>query len=339
MKDKVRLHKFITKRIADFSNSNYTPKEIQNNIGNYGVYIDNRLITNRLENVFGNEKFSIDHWPQREKASYEGIAVIWEDSDFVLLYKPAGLPVQEGAGHTDNNLVNWLLKNIEGQKEIKALKTGGNNEKTAGLVHRIDKDTQGLLLVAKNYDALLHAQSQFRNRFVKKSYLSVLDSYFDDEIEVEGYQFRDLKNPIKQNFVIKENYENVFKQYPIEKERVKECKSIFIPLLTDGDRTLTIVKIHTGRMHQIRVAAEALGMSVVGEKVYTSSHKKLSKIDQSNLKRIEKYPKLIPVEQFENIIQDIFKGHQFMLLSNELVFNDMNNNKQEFRIIDIDKMI
>jgi 23S rRNA pseudouridine1911/1915/1917 synthase len=336
MKDMIRLHHYVTKNINNLTESNYTPKEIQKYIELEGVLVDGTMVNKRLAKVWGNEKIDISHWTPREKASYEGIEMVWEDDSYMLFYKPFGLPVQEGAGHKDNNLVNWLIANIAGQQELKDLKTGDNNETTAGLVHRLDKDTQGLILIAKNYDALKHAQEQFRNRFVKKSYLTVLQGVITDEITIEGVQFRDPINLIKQIFVPKSRESSILKQYPIDESRIKDTKSQFTPLVTDGVNTLCKVRIFTGRMHQIRVTAQALGSPVVGDKIYHNMHAKLSDIDLSLLESKACIPRTIDHDEFEEIIHSVFKGHSFYLLSNELVFKDFNNDEQSFKIHEIE---
>ena len=335
MKDSIRLHHHISKNITKYSDSNYTAKEIQANIKLHGVYMDGYLYTDRLEKVFGNEDFSIKHWPQKAKASYEGIEIVWEDKDFMLLFKPYGLPVQEGAGHKDNNLVNWLLDNVPGQKELKNQKTGENNEITAGLVHRIDKDTQGLILVAKHFEALKHGQDQFRNRFVKKTYLTVISGQLQEEVEVSGFQFRDPRNMLKQVFIPKNREALIQKQFKIEQEKIRECLSTFTPLLYDGEKTLCKVRIQTGRMHQIRVAAEALGVPIIGDKIYFNQHAKISEIDYSLFEKSPCDIRSIEPKELDTIINTVFKGHSYYLLSNELIFKDMDDKEIAFKIHDI----
>jgi 23S rRNA-/tRNA-specific pseudouridylate synthase len=325
MKDRIRIHQYITKNIKSLTTSNYTPREIQANIELYGVDIDNTMYFKRLEKVFGNEDISIAHWPIKEKASYDGIAIIWEDADYLVLFKPFGLPVQKGAGHLDNNLVNWLLDNIPGQKELLALPSNENNSITAGLVHRLDKDTQGLILIAKNLPALIHAQNQFRQRFVSKTYLTVLNGVLEEEITIEGHQFREPKTLIKQVFVTNNLVDITKKQYGLDDNKVKECKSTITPLLTDGINTFCKVKIYTGRMHQIRVAAQAIGHTVLNDKLYNNQQAKLSEIDLSRFLIEDLEPKKISSQKLDTITHDVFKGHKYCLLSNELIFKDLNN--------------
>jgi 23S rRNA-/tRNA-specific pseudouridylate synthase len=325
MKDRIRIHQYITKNIRSLTTSNYTPREIQANIELYGVDIDKTMYFKRLEKVFGNEDISIAHWPVKEKASYEGIAIIWEDNDYAVLFKPFGLPVQKGAGHIDNNLVNWLLDNIPGQKELLSLPSNENNAITAGLVHRLDKDTQGLILIAKNLPALIHAQNQFRQRFVSKTYLTVLNGVLEEEITVVGHQFREPKTLIKQVFIVNNLLEITKKQYGLDDNKVKECKSTITPLLTDGKLTFCKVKIYTGRMHQIRLAAQAIGHIVLNDKLYNNQQAKLSEIDMNKFLREDMIPKAIDSNSLQTIIHDVFNGHEYCLLSNELIFKDLNN--------------
>jgi 23S rRNA pseudouridine1911/1915/1917 synthase len=324
MKDRIRLHHYISKNIVALTSSNYTPREVQANIETYGVLVDGKLDYNRLSKVFGNEDMDISHWPDRAKASYEGILTIWEDKDYLLLFKPHGLPVQVGAGHIDNNLVNWLLQNIPGQKELKAIESNENNSITAGLVHRLDKDTQGLILVAKNLPALIHAQNQFRERFVSKTYLTVVEGVLDEEITIDGFQYREPKTLLKQIYIPANLVEITKKQYGLEDNKVKNCKSTFTPLITDGKLTFCKVKIYTGRMHQIRLAAQTIGHNVLNDKIYSNMHQSLSTIDREKLERINCEPKKMSTAELDIIIKEVFAGHSFCLLSNEIIFKDMD---------------
>ena len=325
MKDRIRIHQYITKNLNQLTSSNFTPREIQANIELYGVLIDKKMYFKRLEKVFGNEDISIDHWPVKEKASYEGIAIIWEDEDYAVLFKPFGLPVQKGAGHIDNNLVNWLLDNIPGQRALLSLPSNENNSITAGLVHRLDKDTQGLILIAKNLPALIHAQNQFRQRFVSKTYLTVLNGVLESEITINGHQYREPKTLIKQVFITNNLVEITKKQLGLDDTKLKECNSTITPLFTDGTDTFCKVKILTGRMHQIRLAAQAIGHTVKNDKLYNNIQAKLSEIDLHNFYSKEIIIKTIDKSQFDTIVHDVFKGHQYCLLSNELIFKDLKD--------------
>jgi 23S rRNA pseudouridine1911/1915/1917 synthase len=326
MKDsKIRLYQYIIDNIEKLHTIKFTPKEIKSNIEFFGVYVDGQIIYKRLFKVFGNEIFDLTHWPKREEVSYDGIAIIWEDDDFLLLFKPFGLPVQSGTGHIDHNLVNWLIENVEGQRELLNTESNENNVITAGLVHRLDKDTQGLILIAKTLPALIHAQNQFRTRFVSKTYLTFVNGKIDDEITVEGHQYRDPNNMIKQIFLTNKTYEAVGKRIELEGIKIKDCKTVITPLLTDNNRTFCKVKIFTGRMHQIRLACQAIGHCIVNDKVYNNIYSKLSEIDQHTFFRKEFLPKKIDTKELDLIVHNVFKGHKYCLLSNEIIFKDMKD--------------
>jgi RluA family pseudouridine synthase len=334
MKNKIRLHHHINKNLSKLTTSNYTNKEIANHISEYGVNVDKQLFNNRLEWVFGNEDIDISHWPERVKASYEGLRMVWEDEDYLVVFKPFGLPVQPGAGHQDNNLVNWLLANVTGQQALKDTPSQHNNMVTAGLVHRLDKDTQGLILIAKNLDALVHAQNQFRTRQVKKSYLTILEGKLDNSITVQGYQYRDTVNLTKQIFVIPKCYDYTITKYKLPINKLKECKTQIIPLITDGKRTFCLANIYTGRMHQIRLAAQSIGHTLANDKLYSNQHAKLSDINLHTLEHIGVQAQVMASEDLDSLQSQIFSGHSYCLLSNYISFIDMSGQDVTVKLFD-----
>jgi 23S rRNA-/tRNA-specific pseudouridylate synthase len=334
MKDKLRLHHYINKNLSKLTESNFTPKEVANNIQLCGVNIDGTIYYSRLEWVFGNEDISISHWPSRAKASYEGLRVVWEDDNYLVVFKPFGLPVQPGAGHIDNNLVNWLKENIKGQKELMMVDSSENNTITAGLVHRLDKDTQGLILIAKGLKALVHAQNQFRLRTVNKSYLTIVSGTLEEQMTIEGYQYRDPKTLLKQIYIPKHRLESEIIIHKLDTARIKECKTQIIPLLTDGVRTFCIANIFTGRMHQIRLAAQSIGYPIINDKIYSNVHAKMSDIDLHNVESTELTPTLVEASKIDDIIKNVFNNHSYCLISNFISFLNMDNEEVAIRLFD-----
>lgn len=338
----IRLHQYIVKNLSSLTTNNYVNREIQNNITKYGVYIDSELMFDRLNKIWGNETIEISHWPTKEKASYEGIRIVWENKYYLVLYKPFGLPVQSGAGHTDNNLVNWLLDNIPSQKELINSKAIGeeleqNNVVTAGLVHRIDKDTQGLILIAKSLEALNHAQNQFRNRTVTKSYLTTLSGLLNKTITIEGFQYREIKNKIKQIFVTPNCYNWTLKHYNLQEKDLRDCKTTITPLITDSVNTFCKVVIHTGRMHQIRLAGQSIGHPVLNDKIYSNIHQRLSELDLAKFEQTEKQPQLMDNQEFTNLLKKVFCEQEYNLLANELIFEDMEGVMVSNKLFDFEQ--
>jgi 23S rRNA-/tRNA-specific pseudouridylate synthase len=134
----------------------------------------------------------------------------------------------------------------------------------SGLVHRLDKDTQGLLLVAKNLESFHKLQDQFRSRNVVKKYLAVVDGIVDQQIHLGNWQARSLSNPIEQKFFWTES-----DAFGYSKD-ARHAESIIEPLFVckESNQSIIQVQIKTGRMHQIRIQCLALGFPLTNDKAY-----------------------------------------------------------------------
>jgi 23S rRNA-/tRNA-specific pseudouridylate synthase len=134
----------------------------------------------------------------------------------------------------------------------------------SGLVHRLDKDTQGLLLVAKNLESFHKLQDQFRSRNVVKKYLAVVDGIVESKIYLENWQARSLSNPIEQKFFWTEA-----DAFGYSKD-ARHAESIIEPLFVckESNKSIIQIQIKTGRMHQIRIQCLALGFPLSNDKAY-----------------------------------------------------------------------
>lgn len=238
------------------------------------------LVRKRLQWVFPDENTDINHWPERGGGNLSDIQIVEETKNYLVVYKPHNLAVQPGTGHAQDNLVNWLIKHYPEQEQLLYQSSFHQNRPeavveakevlnpTAGLVHRLDKDAQGILLVARSLPMLDYFQDQFRNHTVKKKYLAVLGGLLGEEVEVKSWQVRDRRNPIRQKLFWSEveakNYD----------EKSRYAESTFRPKVQcpELNQTLVEVEIRTGRMHQIRLQTEGLGFPLVEDKVYGKQH-------------------------------------------------------------------
>ncbi len=346
--EKIRLHKFLVKSLKSLTDQDYTNPEIQRNIEEYGVWVDGVLTKKRLEWVEPFQKVELNNWPKRIKGDFGKIKVLKETEDYLLLFKPKNLVVQKGSGHTEDNLVNWLVQNYEDQKKLLEKKNVmENSSSTAGLVHRIDKETSGVLLVARSEENLKFFQDQFRERKVQKKYLAVVKNLVLNKIEIENWQSRSRRDPVRQKFFWSEtearNYD----------ENSRYAKSIIAPIKVCKDLNLSLieVEIKTGRMHQIRLQCEALGYPLLNDKIYNrnkTNHQIPSfkgvagQSPDGRCLQTQKNtnPLRINKKSFQEICKKIYNEELsekdddgFYLLSNYLKFKDKNLKEVEIKIV------
>lgn len=183
------------------------------------------------------------------------IDIIYEDEDIIVVDKPTGLVVHPGAGHNSGTLVNALLSKYPGINRV------GSADRP-GIVHRLDKDTSGLLVVAKNNNAHSNISTQISDRKVDKRYISLVKGHMTDkEIFIEAPIARDPNNRKKMAIVEKGKYALT---------GVKVLESI-------KEFDLLEIKLLTGRTHQIRVHLQSIGFPIVGDPIYGVNHTSITR--------------------------------------------------------------
>ena len=176
------------------------------------------------------------------------LAIVYEDSDFAVVNKPQGMTVHAGAGNTRGTLVNALLFNLDSLSSI-------NGKIRPGIVHRLDKDTSGLLVVAKNDLSHQSLSKQIAEKSAKREYLALLEGVLkEDEGRVVTQIGRDSKDRLKMAVL------------PAGKGRRAETEFTVVERFKNN--TLVRFNLKTGRTHQIRVHAKYLLHPVVGDKLY-----------------------------------------------------------------------
>lgn len=177
------------------------------------------------------------------------IEVVYEDDDIIVVNKPKGLVVHPANGNPDGTLVNAIMA------MCKESLSGIGGELRPGIVHRLDKDTSGLLIVAKNDKAHINMSEQIKNRKVTKKYIALVRGVIpEDDATIDMPIGRSTKDR---------------KKMAVTKSG-KQAVTHFKVLKRYPKYTLLEVKIDTGRTHQIRVHMAEIGHPVVGDMVYSN---------------------------------------------------------------------
>jgi 23S rRNA pseudouridine1911/1915/1917 synthase len=192
--------------------------------------------------------------PEEERISVEPqnipLEIIYEDAHIVVVNKPAGMVVHPSAGHYSGTLVNALLYHCTDLSTI-------NGVVRPGIVHRLDKDTSGLIIAAKNDNAHKNLANQFANRTLSKVYCAVVAGVIRQGIS------RSIESPIGRHEI---HRKKMAVRLCGGKEAITEYKIIF----SGVDYTFLKVYLKTGRTHQIRVHFSHIGFPIIGDLEYGS---------------------------------------------------------------------
>jgi 23S rRNA pseudouridine1911/1915/1917 synthase len=203
------------------------------------------------------DRVSVDA-PAPQPTNLEGeelpLEILYQDADVAVINKPAGMVVHPAAGHDSGTLVNALIHHITDL-------SGVGGELRPGIVHRLDRGTSGLMVVAKNDAAHRELSRQFHDREVEKEYIALVWGVVQAGRRIDAAIGRDPSNPQKMSAKAKHARHAV----------TRITRAHHMPALT-----LCQVAIHTGRTHQIRVHLSAIGHPIVGDSVYGGVHRRVA---------------------------------------------------------------
>ena len=258
----LRVDVFINKKENEISRT-----RVKNLILNQNLRLNNEIIKDPSKKIIAGDMLELNI-PEPKKASLKPykykLDIVYEDDDLIVLNKPAGIVMHPGAGNFDNTIVNALINHDKNSLS----NIGG--ELRPGIVHRIDKNTSGLVVIAKNNQTHKNLSIQFENHSITRVYqLLIWGKIRPTKGKIETLITRSSKNRQMMEVSITKGKKAITNYKTIE---VFENK--YTPTLS-----LLECKLETGRTHQIRVHMQYLGNNIVGDDKYKKKFKKIKNID------------------------------------------------------------
>ncbi|MCL6268008.1 RluA family pseudouridine synthase [Flagellimonas myxillae] len=242
----LRVDKFLMNFIE-----NATRNKIQQAAKQGHIWVNDAIVKQNYKVKAGDQvKVMFEHPPYEFLLTPEDIPldIVYEDDELLVVNKPAGMVVHPGHGNYSGTLINALVHHFEHLPK--------NSSERPGLVHRIDKDTSGLLVIAKTETAMTHLAKQFFDKSSEREYLALVwGNVADDEGIVEGHIARNPKNRLQMM---------VFPEGDQGKQAVTHYKVVE----RLGYVTLISCRLETGRTHQIRVHMKYIGHTLFNDERY-----------------------------------------------------------------------
>jgi len=268
----IRIDKFLQSQLNQLSRT-----RLQNLIQEGFIKLNNNTIYEVSKKIKGEDKIIV-YSPSPKKTLIKPfkmkLNILFEDDDIIIINKAPGIVVHPGAGNYERTIVNGLLFKYKNK-----LSTIGGVLRP-GIVHRIDKDTSGIIVVAKNDNAHINLSKQFSDHSIKRSYEALVWGGLKPKNgKIEEKISRSIKNRQLMS-VRKDKGKNAITNY----KTLKIFQNLNLPKIS-----LIECNLETGRTHQIRVHMNFKGNSILGDKSYGKTKKKFKKINLNIEKKINNF--------------------------------------------------
>ncbi len=257
-----RLDKFLAAKLPNATRS-FVAKQIKCNAVTVNGNPTNAHYQPKPGDMIEISKVEQDRPSIKPNASVK-FSVIDDTADFIVIEKPAGLVVHPAQGIHEPTLVDGLAAKYPELAEV------GEDKLRPGIVHRLDRDVSGLMVVARTQKMFESLKQQFQNRSVEKQYTALVHGVIDEEYGV-------IDTPIGRS----QTKSGKMAAHTQELEGDRDAKTEYTVLKRLKNYTLLAVRLHTGRSHQIRVHLHSIGHPVVGDALYTNK-----RVKRKNLGRI-----------------------------------------------------
>lgn len=277
--------------------SGLTRAKIKNLLSDNKIFINGGIAEKAGILLKGGENLEIA-LPEPESSELKPEAIpldiLYEDKDLLVINKPAGLVVHPAAGHWEGTLVNALLYHFNQLSSIYPLRPG--------IVHRLDKDTSGLLLIAKSDKAHLQLSKQLKNREIKKDYAAIVHGRISQNEGVVDQPIGRHPKDRKKMAVVSSNGRDAVTRFKV----LKRFKN----------HTFLECRIETGRTHQIRVHLSNMGYPIIGDSLYGSKKGELAARQMLHAWKIQlAHPITSQPVKFEAQLPDDFQKTLILLRS------------------------
>jgi len=269
-----RLDKFLASRFSNYSRNYFQHLIDSDNVLVNGLPQKSKFVLNKNDQI--QIKFMQSKSDYKLNPSEIELDVIFENEDVLAINKQAGLVVHPATGNLEGTLVNALIYKYPEIVNVVYDKNSAISQSRPGIVHRLDKDTSGIILIAKNKRALVSLSKQIKNRSVRKIYWAIC---FGWPKQKQGRIISYLgRNP--------KNRKEVTNLGPADGKEAVSVYRIIKYLNDNKDNHFSLVEfnIKTGRTHQIRYQAASINLPVMGDRVY-GSKKSISLSNSYNISR------------------------------------------------------